>query len=794
MNDSFQLKEAKWILGNTNQDILRWASQQIRNWVPKRTGNPASFAESPNNEFSIILGSPASNPLVAEAVETGQISLSELGEDNFILKQTTLRNTPVLIIAGRTTRAAVYGLCELFERLGCIFLISGDRFPAPAPEISLPVLDEICRTDCSWRGIWFGGYCFVANSMFSLPDYAKMFDQMVKLKMNRIVFYHFSNEPFIDYTFCGERKLVGDISHPDSGYISYGRHFTGSWRVSDLPMGRDKFDREKLTPLEFQSIRSSDEALDTAKIFMQQIIRMAVERGIGVWTSFLPQFTTPNLSKYARPMPRQHAHWSAHLSCTDPAVGPLNRARLEGILEAYPDLEGIFLGIPEGFFNDPYPATAALIEREWDNYAQALQLQKKYWGKFWPAEEQQRQHIRADIAFTEIVKTTIAEAKHVKPDLKLGICTICKAYLLTHLHEILPLEMPFIDIESRALWTLDGAPLHLFQRMPGRECAIIPRAVDDGSLIGLQFPLWQYSTDGFVTSAQENGTNGLMIQTTHISGNEHSLKYLADGMWGGPAAPEAFYRKYTERVFGSTAAPKVSEAFAILEKNDAFLGGRGQGNMPWNMVPPQIWVMHNFKDFDQPFHHAPFNLEFVEMCEERAVKFKESIDLLTQALDLLVAAQPLATGSGQRDLDYIITRTRGYRAHLRALVKFAELYRHYFEVFALLPENLNEFRQSFNQLLSKVQQLEEITRESAGYFAECIEHTTDRALLWMVTHKMVLGSRCLREFLENIKAFYDGREYWRKIDWDKLFGKSVFPPHGIDDVVNVGEAANSEPG
>jgi hypothetical protein len=735
-----------------------------------------------DDDTKTMTGTPQSNRVIAEAVDQGRLDVDALGEDDFILKQTDRAGSAVLLIAARSPRAVVYGVCTLFERLGCTFLISGDRFPERDPELALPVLDETGRTDCSWRGILWGGFCFATNSMCSLADYEAMLDQMLKMKMNRLILFHFPSEPFIDYTFRGERKLVGDISHPDSGFISYGRHFTGSWRVADLPVHRDAFDRERIAPLEFQSVETSAEALDTGRAFIQRILELARERGIGVWLSFLPQFATPNLSKYARPMTCPNPHWCVPLSCTDPVVGPLNRARIEGIVEAYPDLEGILLGIPEGFFEDPYPETAALIEREWDRYAEALALQGEYWGTFWPGEERQKEHIRADIAFTEIVKTTIREAKDVKPDLRLGIFTVCKAYLLTRLHQILPLDMPFVDIESRALWTLEGAPLHLFRRMKGRDCAIVPRAVDDGSLLGLQFPLWQYSQDGFLASPKENGTRGLMIQTTHIRGNEHSTKYLAQGMWGGPQAPDAFYESYVELVFGKAAAPAVADAFRLLEENDEFLGGRGLGNMRWNMVPQQILIMTTFRDFDRPFHAAPFSKKFVDACEASNEKFRVAIETLARARDWLEAGRDAADPRGRAELDYILARTRGYRAHLRALVGFGELYASYYTMFEHLPGDLDGFRATLSRVTADARALEERARQAADCFAECVEHTTDLAMLWMVSHKMVLGSRCLRRFLGNIRAFYEAREYWQPVDWDTLFGRPVFPPHAVQAV------------
>ena len=205
MHQVFRLRDAVWVFDNAEAPILRWVRERVQMWVPRLTGAAVRLADSPGATVSIIVGSPESNHVISNAVGQGLLDLATLGEEDFFLKQAVLGGSPVLLIAGRSPRAAVYGVCELFERLGCTFLISDDHFPECNPELALPVLDEVQRTDCSWRGIWFGGYCFVANSMFSLSDYEAMFDQMIKLKMNRIIFYHFPNEPFIDYTFQGLR-------------------------------------------------------------------------------------------------------------------------------------------------------------------------------------------------------------------------------------------------------------------------------------------------------------------------------------------------------------------------------------------------------------------------------------------------------------------------------------------------------------------------------------------------------------------------------------------------------------
>ena len=789
--NKLRLAESVWILGDGSDETTGWVRKQIEQLVPTLCGSAPQFSAQLEDKLCMVVGSPESNLFVKEAVEQKLIDLDALGRDDFLLKQTVLNGTDVMLIVGRNPRAAMYGVFDFFEQLGCTFLISRDAVPEANPDLLVPPMDKVGQTDCSWRGV-FIGTDWPTNFMMSLPDHKAMLDQMAKMKMNRIIHYHFEQEPFIDYTYKGERKLVGDISHPDSGYISYGRHFTGSLLVKDIPVGKEKFDRKKITSMEFQDIASSDEALDKGCEVIQSLIEMGKERGIGTWVSTIPTFISPNLSKYTRRMPRTHRHWSAHVSCTDPVLTEINRARIEGILKAYPNAEGIFLAIPEGFYDDPYPETEALIEREWDNYAEALEWQKEYWN-IWPDEEQQKAHIRADIGFVEIVKNTIAVAKEIKPDIKLGLLTICKAYLLPYLDTIFPKDMPFVDFESRSLWTQGGAPLHLFKKIEGRECAIIPRAVDDGSMAGLQFPMWQYDADGFLTSPEENGTRGLMIQTSHIRGNEHNMRFLAEGMWNPSLTPESFYSDYAKKIFGKEAMPLLMEAFKVLEGNDEYLGGRGQGNMPWNMIPYQILILQTFKDFNQPFYKAPFNEEFLQECQRRADKFKQALVDLDRGIELFEQASSLATDAGRKELHYLITRTKGYRTHLLSLIELSDLYARYFDVFKLLG-NLEAFKQAFSELVEEAKCIEQRTLEAAGHFADCVEHVSDLGVLWMISHKMGVGSRCLRQYLENILAFYEGREYWNKVDWDIMFGHCPFPVYAMNETTAKEQAEEYEPG
>ena len=758
---SNRLVDVVWNFGGANDPLSTWTKDQAVGLARKLCGRQPKIATDLGGSLCILVGTVGNNRFVKEAASQGLVNLTQHAEDDYALTSARLRGSDVLFITGKNPRSVMYGVFAFFEHLGCRFLISRDVLPPSNPDLAIPALDVFGHTVNNWRGIWIQ-FCFATNDCMSLRDYEALFDQMAKLRMNRIMFYCFENEPFIDYSYHGERKVVGDISHPTSGYLSYGRRFAGSYLVKDIPVGREKFDRKHVAPLEFQDVESSDDALDRGKMFIRRLISLAKARGIGTWISFEPSFVSLNITKYTRPMPRPHEHWSGLVSCTDPVVNEINRNRIENLVESYPELEGILLNVPEGHYLDPYPDTRKLIEREWDNYAEVLRLTKN------------EHALRANIPFVEVVKHTVKIAKEVKPDVRLGITAVCKAALLTHLDQVLPKDMPFVDIESGSLW--GGNPLHLFQRMQGRECAIVPRAVDDGSLAGLQFDLNLYHRDQFLQSNRRNGTSGFIIQLTHVRGNEHNVKYLAEGLWNDQLMPDEFYQDYARAIVGPEAAGLMVQAFGILEENEVFLGGRGGSNMPWNQTPLEIEALRAVPAFNLPYHRSPIA---IKRFQDRSERFRKSMDYLQRAGKLFAQAAHKATPSGQRELRYLSHRNLGYIHHLQTLAMMADVYASWHEALASRQAGVEAVRDKLRKTVTLARQAEKGAIQSASEFAECVEHPTDLGVLWMINKSMVIGTRILGQHLENILAFYNGKEYWKKVDWELLFGTNPYPTTAV---------------
>ena len=811
MSEHLRIARAKWIWPAAHSTLLEWTQGEVTRIVESLSGRAGPAAGDAST--IIVVGTGAFTRIgQTPGIEIPHHAFSAIREEGSALEteEYLIRmldggfGKRFLVIAGGSENALAWGCFDLLERLGCRFRISGDSIPAGTNPI-VPNLNIRKSPAHDVRGVWFS-YCFATNSIMSLADYRSMFAQMVKLKLNRFLTYHFENEPFVDFSFRGERKVVGDVSHPTSSYISYGRHFSGSYLTKDVPIGSELFGRERVAPQELQHVASSGEALDEGVRFMRSIYRLARQFGIEPWLAFIPSFIPMNFAKYARKMPRPHMHWSSLVSFTDPVIDEMNKNRIESIISDYPDLGGIYLGIPEGYYEDPYPESKAILEEKRHRYAEALEIHKRLWGGYWNNDnELLKTHINRDIGFVELLKRTIEIARGVAPDLSIGVMTVCKAYLLTVLDEDLPKDIAFADIESRSLLTGDGAPLHLFDRMKGRECAIIPRAVDDGSMAGLQHNLELYDLDGFLQSPIKHGTAGLIIQTTHIRGNEHNFGYLAKGMWQTDLKPDRFYREYTTDLFGKAAGECVFRAFKILETNEQELGGRGQGNLPWNKVPAHIEVIRRFEHHPLPLAGVPYDDGFVAGLAAKSEFYATAIkNLDNAAVEFERAAELLDSESAAKtdssydsykmgavaEIVYLMSKNEAYRYHLLALIELGSIYADLKNAFS--KRRADAILLGLETVSRRSDRAVSLTESSAKAFARAVDHPTDLGVLWSVNTSMVIGSRVLRSYIANIVRYYRGEEYWEPVPWRSLFDLCPYPAYSLDNMALTTNKTSSD--
>ena len=140
------------------------------------------------------------------------MKFSGLKQDGFLIKTGRVGSHPVVVVAGNDGPSTMYGVYELIERLGVTFRLTGDIIPPRRDTLEIPPLDLRQEPAMSRRGFLVPDAGYENITMFSYEDYAKLIDQMAKMKCNYLEFYWYVGAPWIEYHYGGEKNLIGDLS------------------------------------------------------------------------------------------------------------------------------------------------------------------------------------------------------------------------------------------------------------------------------------------------------------------------------------------------------------------------------------------------------------------------------------------------------------------------------------------------------------------------------------------------------------------------------------------------------
>ena len=164
--------------------------------------------------------------------------------------------------------------------------------------------------------------------------------------------------------------------------------------------------------------------------------------------------------------------------------------------------------------------------------------------------------------------------------------------------------------------------------------------------------------------------------------------------------------------------------------------------MPWNQMPPEIYALRSVPGEKRSFYWYP-SADY----QGRKTKFRAAIEYLQKAGKLFEQARNKATEPGRRELRYLIHRNQGYIHHLETLAQIADVYAAWREALARRRDGVQPTRERLAKAVALARQAEEEAAKSAHRFAECAEHPTDLGVLWMVSTKVVVGTRVIRQHL-----------------------------------------------
>jgi Glycosyl hydrolase family 67 N-terminus len=292
-----QKPQATIVLGRNPNDFQKWIAQELQRYLRLLSGGEIPIATSLSvSSTRILIGGPGSNELVAGAQQKNLVSFAGLKKDGFILRQIELDHAPAIVVGGNDDAATMYAIYDLIERLGVVFQITGDIIPERKSDLVLPYLDVRMEPVLKYRGLHVRPFIM---PWMGLDDFRKLLDQHAKMKCNYFEFFWYAGAPWIEFSYKGEKVLLGDLQPKESGFLTW-RINTATFTSSDVEIGRQHFPGKRVCAAEFQDCETQEEACRAARHLLKQVIDYAHEKKIHIrlGTGDCP-IGSPNLGRLA---------------------------------------------------------------------------------------------------------------------------------------------------------------------------------------------------------------------------------------------------------------------------------------------------------------------------------------------------------------------------------------------------------------------------------------------------------------------------------------------------------------
>jgi len=175
------------VVGANATWLERHAADELTRYLHAISGAEIPVTENPPAKGTLVaIGRAETNPLIADAIRTNHLTLSETypGRDGFLIETITLDGREVLVLGGSTDRGTLYAAYALLEEvLGVGFFRDGERIPN-APTIRLPELHLTERPYFAEREDGNGCFYHYSASAWDWEDWKREFDWKAKRRVN----------------------------------------------------------------------------------------------------------------------------------------------------------------------------------------------------------------------------------------------------------------------------------------------------------------------------------------------------------------------------------------------------------------------------------------------------------------------------------------------------------------------------------------------------------------------------------------------------------------------------------
>jgi len=560
--------------------LEQYAASELQGYLSRLFGVSVRIVPAPgeSTDATFFLGTSSSM--------AGVGPLPPLSDQGFLLRNTTWKDKPAMLIVGGSPRATMWGVYELVEHYGVRYLLNGDVYPDSGQKFSLPQIDKVFEPTFRVR-MWktMGDFAMGMES-WGMADYRPFLDQLAKLKFNRIRVSSGPTQPFLGLNVQGIKNK--------SATLWYGAHFP----ITDDMPGRRLFGNEpefwnpdlplpEATPTE----AGYEKLIAAGQKHTHELIAYAHSRGIessfvGTITDFPKEFAPllPETAKVSQ-IGELTVSPGPTVRPDNPQLVDLAGTILKTLVDTFPELDSY--GFPVG---TEWPSWIDLYQWAWE------ELDKRYHisevtsldavlqeaGKrvaYTGGAERALMQVKGDLAglcfADQLLTSPEFLPKSRKPDAKFVYYEVGE--------ELFPILPRILPKGAELLVVLDYTPTRVlrrpeaFDKIPAKELptTLALTIQDDG--VGVPPQLTTGSVHKLVCMMREHGLAGFCTRQWMTSDLDTPVAYLAKASWDPSTTPESVYKDYIRAVYGEAAIEPMLDMFREIETVTLGLEDHGLG-------------------------------------------------------------------------------------------------------------------------------------------------------------------------------------------------------------------------
>lgn len=554
------------VVGPQAPPLERFAAQELASQTKELFGAESTIAtEVPRNKDSLILvGSPATNPAVAQAVGTNWPKLSDQGH---LVRSSQLAGRPTVLVGGGSPVATLWAAYEFGYHFGVRYLLHGDIFPAAKPPLKLDGIDRVLEPNLRLR-TWRTVNDFpIGPESWGLADQRQLLKQLAKLKFNRVLIQVYAWQPFVDYEFGGVKKQTAlqwyGYRYPVDGDTAGRAAFRGA-TVFENP--------------DFAGKTTYAQRIEAGQTLVRGIIDQAHSLGMTAALGLSPlefprEFasTLPG-AKVLQSLEQLVVGPGKQQPPDDPRLRALTITQLRAYIDAYPQLDAIYLTLPE------FPEWVEHHDQAWARLDQRTGIAKSVDMAQLTQSAKTRgliasgdrgvQALRGNIAALDFFHTLLADAKLLtrKDGKKLDVTIVdVDSAFYPALDKLLPpgtSGLHFVDYTARRV----AAHPDLLAEVPAKSIPsnLILTLADDN--VGVLPQMATSHLHSLVGQLRKNGWQGYSTRYWIAGDLSPSAHYLSRASFDASATPTATITDLIDHISGEEVATRVLKGFELIEQ------------------------------------------------------------------------------------------------------------------------------------------------------------------------------------------------------------------------------------